>query len=124
MFSSTSRNCKNLPTARNKVTYKVKFVYERVENIVERGENAGFHHFLLFKHCFQKPSFLGLLKLCSVYSKVLMTFISNLRALTFYRTILTFNEPGNEAFENIVGKGGNAGNQLFFPFPTMFSTLP
>ena len=30
----------------------------------------------------------------------------------------------NRAFENIVGKGENAGNQLFPPFPTMFSTLP
>ena len=28
-----------------------------------------------------------------------------------------------EAFENIVGKGQNAGNQHFFPFPTRFSTL-
>ena len=28
-----------------------------------------------------------------------------------------------KAFENIVAKGGNAGNQYFFPFPKMFSTL-
>ena len=27
-------------------------------------------------------------------------------------------------FENIVGKGENAGNQHFLLFPTMFSTLP
>ena len=29
-----------------------------------------------------------------------------------------------KAFENIVGKGENAGNQHFLLFPTMFSTLP
>ena len=29
-----------------------------------------------------------------------------------------------EPFENIVGKGENAGNQYFLLFPTMFSTIP
>ena len=35
---------------------------DRVENIVGKGENAGYQHFLLFPQCFQKPFFLGLLK--------------------------------------------------------------
>ena len=35
------------------VTEKLKFVMRRVENIVEKGENAGFQHFLLFPQCFQ-----------------------------------------------------------------------
>ena len=35
------------------VTEKLKFVLERVENIVEEGENAGYQHFLLFPQCFQ-----------------------------------------------------------------------
>ena len=30
------------------------FVLERVENIVKKGENAGYQHFLLFPQCFQK----------------------------------------------------------------------
>ena len=30
----------------------------------------------------------------------------------------------HKAFENIEGKGENANNQHFSPFPTMFSTLP
>ena len=30
------------------------FVNDRKENIVENGENAGYQHFLLFPHCFQK----------------------------------------------------------------------
>ena len=32
--------------------------FERVENIVGKGENAAYKHFLLFSQCFQKPSFL------------------------------------------------------------------
>ena len=35
---------------------------DRVENIVEKGENAGYQHFLLFPQYFQKACFPGLLK--------------------------------------------------------------
>ena len=38
----------------------MKFVLGRVENIVRKGENAGYQHFLLFPQYFQKLSFLGL----------------------------------------------------------------
>ena len=31
-------------------------VFDRVENIVGKGENAGYQHFLLFPQCFQKAS--------------------------------------------------------------------
>ena len=31
-------------------------VFDRVENIVGKGENAGYQHFLLFSQCFQKAS--------------------------------------------------------------------
>ena len=34
-------------------TEKSKFVSQRVENIVRKGENAGHQHFLLFPQCFQ-----------------------------------------------------------------------
>ena len=34
----------------------------RVENIVGKGENAGFQHFLIFPQCFQKAPYLGSLK--------------------------------------------------------------
>ena len=30
------------------------FVFDRVENIVGKGENACYQHFLLFPHCFEK----------------------------------------------------------------------
>ena len=42
------------------VTEKLKKnVLGRVENIVGKGENAGYQHFLLFLQCFQKDSFPG-----------------------------------------------------------------
>ena len=41
---------------------KLKIDMGRVENIVEKGENAGYQYFLLFPQCFQKVSFSGLLK--------------------------------------------------------------
>ena len=38
------------------VTQVMKFVTYRIENIVGKGEYAGYQHFLLFPQCFQKPS--------------------------------------------------------------------
>ena len=32
-------------------------VFDIVENIVEKGENVGYQHFLLFSQCFEKVSF-------------------------------------------------------------------
>ena len=40
---------------------------DRVENIVGKGENAGYQHFLLFPQSFQKPSLSGSLKVRSVW---------------------------------------------------------
>ena len=34
-------------------------VFDRFENIVGKGENAGYKHFLLFPQCFQKPFIQG-----------------------------------------------------------------
>ena len=39
------------------VNKQFKFGLGRVENIVGKGENAGYQHFLLFPQCFQKPCF-------------------------------------------------------------------
>ena len=41
----------------------LRFVLDRVENIIGRGENAGIQHFLLFSQYFQKDSSSQLLKL-------------------------------------------------------------
>ena len=39
------------------------FVVDGVENIVGKGENAGYQHFLLFQQCFPpKASFFGIVK--------------------------------------------------------------
>ena len=39
------------------MSQKLKFVFGRVENIVGKGENADYQHFLLFQKCFQKSFF-------------------------------------------------------------------
>ena len=41
------------------ITLKLKFVSSRVENIVGKGDNAGYQHCLLFPQCFQKASVSG-----------------------------------------------------------------
>ena len=46
-----------------------KFGLGRVENIAEKGENAGNQHFLLFPPCFQKPSVSELLKVRIVWKR-------------------------------------------------------
>ena len=43
------------------------FVSDRLENIVGKGENDGYQHFLLFPLCFQKPSVSGTLKVGTVW---------------------------------------------------------
>ena len=55
--------------ADNKIngTEKLKFVLGRAENIVGKGENAGYQHFLLFLQCFQKAFFPGSLKVMNVW---------------------------------------------------------
>ena len=40
----------------------MKLVWGMVENILRKGENAGYQHFLLFPKCFQKPPSLGVIK--------------------------------------------------------------
>ena len=43
------------------------FLFDRAENTVGKGENAGYQHFLLFLQCFLKPSSVGLLKVGIVW---------------------------------------------------------
>ena len=61
-------NLKTFADDKRKVTEKIEiFSLERVENIVGKGENAGYQHFLLFLQCFQKTSHTGLLKVVIVW---------------------------------------------------------
>ena len=52
------------------VTEKLKFVFGRVENIVGKGENAGYQHFLLFLQYFQKACLSRSLKIVTVWIRV------------------------------------------------------
>ena len=56
--------------ADNKInaTKKLKFVLGMVENILGKGENAGYKHFLLFPKCFQNPLSSGSFRDCVVKS--------------------------------------------------------
>ena len=42
-------------------------LFDRVENLAEKGENAGYHRFLLFPQGFPKPFSLGSLKVGIVW---------------------------------------------------------
>ena len=44
---------------KKKANLKSNSEFRWIENIVEKGENAGYQHCLLFQQCFQKPSFSG-----------------------------------------------------------------
>ena len=52
------------------MTQKFKFELGRVENIVEKGENAGYQHFLLYPQCPLKASISRLLKVGIVWYRV------------------------------------------------------
>ena len=40
----------------------MKFVFGKVENIMGKGENSGYQHFLPFPQCFQNTSSSGFLR--------------------------------------------------------------
>ena len=62
---------------------------DRIENIVGKGEDAGYLHFLLFPQCFQNASYTGSLKVVIVWKELnvdifrLRTYISRRRHTTF-----------------------------------------
>ena len=67
LFFNSLPNEKNLALPRLKaftddkinMAQKLKLDLRRVENIVGKGENAGYQHFLLFPQFFQKASSSG-----------------------------------------------------------------
>ena len=58
----TGSNSKHLQTKKSKAVHMMKFLLDMIENIVGKGENAGYQHFLLFPQCFQKPFFFNVVK--------------------------------------------------------------
>ena len=116
---------------------KFEFILGRVENIVGKGENGGYQHFLLFPQCFQKASILGSLKsgLCGKESKqrknwICLNSLLNDKNLDAFE-LKAFAEDkinvtvklkfGLRRVENIVGKVEKCWLPAFSPFPTMFS---
>ena len=80
----TGPNSKQLQTTKIHVAKIMIFVFDRVENTVGKGENAGNQHFLLLQQCFQNASFSGLLKVGIVWQSVkVIQFLTpyHLRAL-------------------------------------------
>ena len=73
------------------VTQKLIFVLRRVENIVGKGEYAGYQHFLLFLQCFLKLSFLEVSQVrdCVVMGKV--NNLSNLQLISSVTTEILYN---------------------------------
>ena len=59
-----------------------KFVLDKIENIVGKEENAGYQHFLLFPHCFQKAISVGSLEVGIVWERVNESILMNI--LSFY----------------------------------------
>ena len=49
------------------VTENLKSVLGRAENIIAKGENAGYQRFLRLLQCFQKSFLMGLLKVVIVW---------------------------------------------------------
>ena len=62
---------KELAVDKINATKKLKFVLGMVENILGKGENAGYQHFLLFPKCFQNPPSSGSLKVGIVLLRVI-----------------------------------------------------
>ena len=52
------------------MTQMVKFLFDSVKNIVWKGENAGYHDFLLFTQCFHKAFSIGVSKVVIVWYRV------------------------------------------------------
>ena len=66
-INSTKQQLKGFADDKIDGTEKLKFVLGRIENIVGKGENAGYQHFFLFPQCFQKASCTGSLKVVIVW---------------------------------------------------------
>ena len=54
---------------------KLKFVLARVENMVGKGKNTGYQHFLLFSQCFGKASISRSLKLGIVCERDILVLV-------------------------------------------------
>ena len=50
-----------------KCAHMMKFLFNRLENILGKGESAGCQHFLLFPKCFRKATSTTVLRIFHMY---------------------------------------------------------
>ena len=109
----------------------MKFILDKVEDIVEKGENAVYQHFLLFPQCFQRVLYFsqGRLKL-GVCGKGLThyqtTNSDSAKLKKFADDNFKFDENGrklSKRVENTVGKGEIARYEQFLLFPQCFQKV-
>ena len=79
-------------------------LYDRVENNVVKGENAGLPVFSPFPTMFSKV----------VFFRVAKSWDCVVKSLPFTKQLRILTTQEMQSFENIVGKGENAGNQHFY----------
>ena len=101
------------------------FDFDRVENIVGKGESAGNQHFLLFPQCFHKASFSGLLKVGIVWYRV--NLLPNDQKKSSRLKVLADNLADmvtcNEMVENILRRDKNT-TYPHFLFSMLFLAPP
>ena len=99
---------------------------KRVENTVGKGEIARYVSNFAFSHCVFKRHVknqgMQTRKNQGMFGKRLILLIHNYLLFTTQSRLLTTLKE--KAFENIVGKGENAGNQHFLLFPQCFLPFP
>ena len=100
----------------------LKFVFQRVENIVRKGGNASYRHSLLFSQCFQKASVLGVINPLP-HNKILDQ--TKLKAFADYK--LNITKMIISVFDRVenVGKGEIAcTSNLLFPKSLQKASFP
>ena len=90
-------------------------------NIVGKGENAGFQHFLLFPQCwFPAFSPFPTMLLKGFFLRVVKCWDCVVELNRYPTQSLLLTSLRKKTFENIVRNGENAGKPGFLPFPQCF----
>ena len=99
------------------VTQNVKVVFQRIENIVGKEENAGYQHFLLFPQCFQKAYSSNVSKVVIVWERVnalplasLSPYISIVYLLSLMKPTLSCSPTLKKINKNVDGHPSTKNN--------------
>ena len=110
-----------------KVTEKLKIFLACVENIVGKGENACYQHFLVFPQCFPKASSAGSFKVVIVWYRVnplsdmpILGFSTSAVKKNMMLKIWTNGDTIILPSRKHCGKRRNCLLQAISSFPTMF----